>query len=468
MTDLMDLTATELLGLYADRALSPVEYMAALVAHVGRWEPHIGALYAADWDAAAREAALSEVRWSRGEPRGPLDGIPVTLKELIATAGVPTPRGTAATRLVPAREDAPPAARLREDGAIIVAKTTCPDLGMLSSGVSSFHPTTRNPWNIACNPGGSSSGAAAAAAARYGPLHIGTDIGGSVRLPAAWSGVFGFKPSHGRVPIDPYYVGRVAGPMTQSVADAALAMRTLSRPDRRDATSLPPSDLPWLDLATELRGLKLGLMLDAGCGLPLDPEIRQSVTAAARTFEAAGAMIEPVGPVLSRAMLDGLDRFWRARAWSEVSELDAANRQRLLPYILRWAEGGAEVSGVEAVRGHDRLFEMRRTCAHAFDAVDAILCPVTPVVCFPAEWASPLDDPDRPFEHIAYTVPWNMGEQPAASIPCGFASNGMPIGFQIVGPRFADLLVLRLSHAYESLRGPLGRWPEPPPLQRSP
>ena len=166
------------------------------------------------------------------------------------------PVGTAAAELTPSPVDAPPSARLKEAGAVVLGKTTMPDYGMLSSGLSSFHPLTRNPWNLALNPGGSSAGAAAAGAAGYGPLHLGTDIGGSVRLPAGWCGLVGVKPSHGRVPIDPAYLGRIAGPLTRTVADAALMMSVLSRPDWRDATSLPPQELPWMELDRDPAGLR--------------------------------------------------------------------------------------------------------------------------------------------------------------------------------------------------------------------
>lgn len=344
---------------------------------------------------------------------------------------------------------------------MIFAKTTCPDHGMLTSGLSSFHPLTRNPWDPALNPGGSSSGAAAAAAAGYGPLHIGTDIGGSIRLPAALTGTVGFKPSHGRVPVDPYYLGRCAGPMTRTVADAALAMTALSRPDARDDTALPPADIAWEALRGEVRGLRIGLMREAGCGLPVDREIAEAVAAAARVFAEAGAEVEDVPPVLTRAMLDGLDDFWRARAWAEIGDMAAPERDRILPYIRVWAEGGARVSGVAAVRGYDGTGAMRRACGRLFERVDAVLSPTIPVVSYPAEWASPIDDPDRPFEHIAFTVPWNMSEQPAVSLPCGASAAGLPLGLQIVGPRFADLAVLRLAAFYEAARGAMPGWPEP-------
>ncbi len=395
-------------------------------------------------------------------PLGPLDGVPVTLKELIATKGQPVPLGTRATELVPVAADAPVAARLREDGAVIFAKTTCPDYGMLSSGLSSFHKLSRNPWNPSQNPGGSSAGASAAAAAGCGPLHIGTDIGGSVRLPAGWTGVFGFKPSLGRIPIDPYYVGRCAGPMTRRVEDAAFAMATLSRPDSRDATSLPPNDFDWMALDVDVRGMRIGLMLDAGCGLAVDAEVLDAVSAAASRFEAAGATIVPVAPVMTRQMLDGLDLFWRAKFWGDMAALSQERRDTILPYVRCWAEGGAAISGVDAVRGFNRTIDMRRACAETFSKLDALLSPVNPVVSYPAEWASPTNDPARPFDHICFTVPWNMSEQPAASINCGFSRSGMPIGLQIVAPRFDDIRVLKLSKAFETWTGGVKRWPERP------
>jgi aspartyl-tRNA(Asn)/glutamyl-tRNA(Gln) amidotransferase subunit A len=460
MTDMADLTAVELVSLFASRKLSPVEYFGWLEDHIARWEPSLQALYRYRPDAAREEAKASTDRWMQAAPRGPLDGIPVTVKEIIATQGDPTPLGSAATSLVPAIEDAPAAARLREDGAIIFAKTTCPDYGMLSSGVSSFHPLTRNPWDLTKNPGGSSSGAGAAAAAGYGPLHVGTDIGGSIRLPAGWCGLFGLKPSHGRIPVDPFYLGRVAGPMTRTVDDGVLMMATLSRPDWRDATSLPPVDFDWSNLDIDVKGLRIGLMMEAGCGLPVQPEVREAVLAAARTFERAGAEITEVPPIMTRAMLDGLDNFWRARLWADIAAFDPATRGKILPYILQWAEKGAAVSGIDAVRGFNQTNEMRKAAARLFTHVDVVLSPTCPVVTYAAEWASPINDPERPFEHIAFTVPWNMSEHPAASINCGFAS-GLPIGLQIVGPRFADMTVLRLSKLYETWRGPITNWPAP-------
>src|SRR6266436_61246 len=292
VTSLHDLSAADLIAGYRAKQFSPSEVLEEVLEHVAAWEPHIKALYLFDPEGARATAKASTDRWHKGEPMGTLDGVPATIKDNIATKDQPVPLGAASVKLVPAPKDAPPAARLREAGAVIFSKTTMPDYGMLSSGLSSFHPLTRNPWDLSKNPGGSSAGAGAAGAAGYGPLHLGTDIGGSVRLPACWCGLVGLKPSLGRIPIDPPYVGRVAGPMTRTVDDAALMMSVLSKPDRRDGMSLPYQIIDWENLEREPRGLRIGLLMEAGFGLAVDAEIRAAVVAAAKRFAAAGAIVE--------------------------------------------------------------------------------------------------------------------------------------------------------------------------------
>ena len=462
VTPLHDLSAVDLLAGYRSKQFSPSEVLDDVLAQIEKWEPHIKALYAFDPDGARAAAEASTERWQSGTPSAALDGVPVTIKENIATKGVPVPLGAASNKLVPATVDAPPAARLREAGAVIYSKTTMPDYGMLSSGLSSFHPLTRNPWDLSKNPGGSSAGAGAAAAAGYGPLHLGTDIGGSVRLPACWCGLVALKPSLGRVPIDPPYVGRVAGPITRNVDDAALMMAVLSKPDRRDGMSLPAHDINWKALEKSPRKLRLGLMLDLGVGQKLEKEVRDVVITAAKAFESAGAVVTEVDSVLTRDMLDGLDNFWRARMWDELSKLEPAEQKKTLPYIYKWAERGAKLAGVDVVRGFNATMAIRAAAAKLFSDIDYVISPVSPVVNFPAEYASPLNDPDKPFEHICYTVPWNMSENPALSINGGFDQHGFPIGVQIVGRRFDDLGVLGMGKAFEGLRGEQKPWPEPP------
>ena len=462
VASLHDLSATDLIAGFRARQFSPSEVLEDVLTHVAVWEPHIKALYAFDPDGARAVAKASTERWQQGEPMGALDGVPVTIKDNIATRGVPSPLGAASMPLVPAERDAPPAARLREAGAIIFSKTTMPDYGMLSSGLSSFHPLTRNPWDLSKNPGGSSSGAGAAAAAGYGPLHLGTDIGGSVRLPACWCGLVALKPSLGRIPVDPPYVGRVAGPMARIVDDAALMMSVLSRPDRRDGMSLPPNDINWKAIEKSPRKLRIGLMLDAGAGQPLEKDVRAVAVKAAKAFEAAGAVVTEVDGVMTREILDGLDNFWRARMWDDLSKLTPAERAKALPYIRQWAETGAKLSGVDVIRGFNATMSIRAAAAKLFCEIDYVISPVSPVVNFAAELAAPLNDPTKPFEHIAYTVPWNMSENPAVSINGGFDRHGFPIGVQIVGRRFDDIGVLGMAKTFEGLRGPQKPWPSPP------
>ena len=462
---LHELSAAELIAAYRRRELSPVEVTRSVLARIERWEPHLHALYLLRPEAALEQARASEARWQRGEPQGPLDGVPVTIKDNIATQGDPTPLGTAATELRPAPADAPPAARIRESGAVIVAKTTMPDYGMLSSGLSSFHQLARNPWDLRKTPGGSSAGAGAAAAAGYGPLHIGTDIGGSLRLPAGWCGIFTLKPSLGRIPIDPPYMGRAAGPMTRTVADSALFMQVLSRPDERDSMNLPYQEIAWHEFdqgAGKLKGLRIGLMLEAGCGLAVETEVKTAVEHAARLFERAGAVVASMQPFMTPAMLDGMDHFWRMRSYIDMNAIAPARKAKVLPYIQQWADSAAGMSGEEVFRAFSQFHATRLAAVNACRAFDYVISPTSPVPAFPAEFASPTNDPLRPLEHIGFTVPFNMSEQPAASINCGYTASGLPIGLQIAGRRFDDLGVLQVSRAFELIRDAQRSWPEPP------
>lgn len=455
------LGAAELLAAYRSRALSPVDVLRAVLAHAEQREGQLHALCAVSADAALAAAHASEARWAAGTALA-LDGVPVTLKENIAVPGAAYRLGTAATADdATANFEAPPAARLREAGAIAWARTTMPDYGMLSSGLSSLYAEpARNPWDTALTPGGSSAGAAAAAAAGYGPLHLGTDIGGSIRLPAGWCGLVGLKPSHGRVPIKPAYAGRVAGPLTRTVQDAALMLAALARPDARDATQLPPGPVALRPI--ELRGLRIGLWLDAGWGDAVQPDVAAAVSAAARAFEQAGAIVEPVAPFTTREMADGIDRFWRMRSWLDISALALERRARVLPYILDWVAPAAGYDGGTVFRGYSQMQALREAANAACEPFDFVLSPVSPMPAYPAHQASPLHDPARPFEHIAFTLPFNMSEQPALSINAGYTAAGLqplPIGLQIIGRRFDDAGVLALGAAWEQLRPEPRPWP---------
>ncbi|HNW00663.1 MAG TPA: amidase [Burkholderiaceae bacterium] len=464
-SQLYELSASELIDAYSRGTISPVEVVRSVLDHIDRWEPHLQATYLLRPDLALDQAHASQARWHRREPCGPLDGVPTTIKENIATVGDPLPAGTAAVDLVPAAVDAPPAARLWEAGAIMVSKTTMPDYGMLSSGLSTFHSLARNPWDLSKTPGGSSAGAGAAAAAGYGPLHIGTDIGGSLRLPAGWCGIFSLKPSLGRVPIDPPYTGRAAGPMTRRVADSALMMQVLSKPDARDSMSLPFQPITWDQFdqgAGFLKGLKIGLLMEAGCGLPVEPEVQNAVLRAAQLFEQAGATVESMKPFMTQTMLEGLDHFWRMRSHLDLAALPPDRKARVLPYILQWADSAAEFTGEQVYFAASQSHATRLASVNACRSFDYIISPTAPMPAFAAELPSPTNDPLHGLEHIGFTVPYNMSEQPAASINCGYTLDGLPIGLQIAGQRFDDLGVLQVARAFELIRDPQRPWPQPP------
>jgi Asp-tRNA(Asn)/Glu-tRNA(Gln) amidotransferase A subunit family amidase len=461
MTSLHDLSAHELSQAYRTRRLSPVEATRAALARMDMWENKINAMYVIDASGALAQAAASEARWRDGAPLSALDGVPVTIKDNIAVKGIPTPVGTAAGDMTPSAIDAPPPARLREAGCLLLGKTTMPDYGMLVSGASSLHGITRNPWNLARNTGGSSSGAGAAIVAGYGPLALGTDIAGSVRLPAAYVGIFAFKPSLGRIPIYPPYLGRVVGPMTRTVMDAALAMTALTKPDPRDYMALPYQQIDWPGLLDgDVKGKKLGLLLDIGVGIKPQPAVQQAVAAAAKAFEQAGAVVEPVSPFLTRAMLDGLDCFFKSRLLAEYQLLPPDRQAKVLPFVAAWCRSAEGSSAVDALRGLGQVMTIREKTVAAIQGYDFLISPTSPITAYAADEAAPGDDPEQPFEHIAFTAPFNFSEQPAASICAGYDSEGLPIGLQIVGHRFDDLGVLRMARAYEDLRPPLRPWPQ--------
>ena len=249
--------------------------------------------------------------------------------------------------------------------------------------------------------------------------------------------------------------------MTRTVADSCLLMAELSKPDARDHMNLPPATIDWNAGPLEPKGLKIGLHLDAGSGLPVDPEVKDAIEAAARLFALAGAVIEPVQPFLSPDMLHLQDLFWRVRSWVDFSALSHARQARVLPFIADWCRGGADVSGSMVIKGVNNYMAIRSATTRATQPFDFVISPVSPVPTYNAEWETPTNDVNRPLEHISFTMPYNMSEQPAASINCGYTREGKPIGLQIAGHRFDDLGVMRLSRWFESARSEQKKWPEP-------
>ncbi|RBP63689.1 aspartyl-tRNA(Asn)/glutamyl-tRNA(Gln) amidotransferase subunit A [Brevibacterium sanguinis] len=458
---LADLTAAGLNAGFAGGDFDPLDVVAAVVARMDECEPVINALCHRDDERSRAAAEASAARWRAGRSRGPLDGVPVTIKENIARAGVPMPAGHDWIEVPIAAHDAPITQRLEEAGAVIVGSTTMPDWGMLSSGVSSLHGITRSPLDPSLTTGGSSSGAGAAAAAGYGPIHIGSDIGGSIRLPCTWLGLAGLKPSFGRVPLDAPYMGRCAGPMARSMADVRVAMDVISAPDERDFTRLPRIARDEADAGTrpersvpfDPRGLRIGLHLDAGCGRPVHPETTAAVVAAADRFAAAGAVVEPLEPFIDESLLTDMDLFWRVRSWADLRALPVDEQTLILPYIRQWAQGGADITGVRLMDCYHSIQEIRRRTVAATVRFDLVLSPVAPDAAFPAEQPMPYPELDRPMGHIGFTMPYNMSEQPAAAVPAGHTRDGRTIGVQIAGRRFADELVMAAGTWFEDSSG---------------
>ncbi|SMY12477.1 amidase [Brevibacterium jeotgali] len=438
--------------------LTPVEVLDAVRARVEACEPTLNALWWSDLDRQGRAQAAARAsaeRWQAGEALGPLDGVPVTVKENIAVEGVPMPGGHAAGDPPTATADAPITARLREGGAVLVGATVMPDWGMLSSGVSSRHGITRSPLDPSLTTGGSSSGAGAAAAAGYGPVHIGSDIGGSIRLPGTWLGLATLKPSFGRVPLDAPYLGRCAGPLARRTEDVLAAMQVIGRSDPRDFSALPAYTgdytRPLSDGGADVRGLRIGVHTDAGCGEGTDPHVASVVRATADALSDAGAEVVEIAPFMDEGLLADVDRFWRVRSWADFSALDLEDQRRILPHVARWCMAGADVPAVELMRCYHSIQRMRATTVAATVDYDFVLSPVAPMAAFPAEQPMPYTDPSLPMQHIGFTVPYNMSEQPASSVHAGFTPDGRTVAVQVAGRRFDDAGVLALSERIEEI-----------------
>ena len=460
MTNIHSLSAIELSDAYASGSLSPVEATRAILDHIDACEPNLNAMYLLHRESALQQAQAAEARWRKHLPLSSLDGIPITIKENIVTNGDPAPIGTAASDLTPKDFDAPPAARVREVGCVLLGKTTMPDFGMLSAGISSLHGVTRNPWQLDRNTSGSSSGAGAAAAAGYGPLHLGTDIGGSVRLPATHCGVFGLKPSLGRVPIYPPFMARVTGPMTRSVREAALLMNVLTMPDARDFMSLPHQQIDFTYLAMEPRGLRIGLLRDMKVGLPVHAEVADAVDLAAHALEKIGAIVTEIDTFFTPEMMDGAERFFEARSYSDFSVMSPELQAKVLPFVAQWCTHRAKnFSGRDVMTALNQIFACRDAAVRATEPFDFLLSPTSPILPYEAEYACPGNDPQQALPHIAFTVPWNLSEQPAASVNWSASKSGLPLGIQIIGKRFDDVGVLRLAHLIEQIRPVQRAWP---------
>jgi Asp-tRNA(Asn)/Glu-tRNA(Gln) amidotransferase A subunit family amidase len=461
---LIGMGLAELAEAYASRNLSPVEVAKDVITHSEAVNASINALFCFRPEQAIASARQSETRWKAKAALGPLDGIPMTVKDSVAIVGWPYFHGIGANRsLPPSNYDSPPAIALREAGAVIFAKTTMPDCGLMASGISSLHGITRNPWGLAWNTGGSSAGAGASLAAGAGFVSVGTDIAGSVRLPAAHCGLASLKPTHGRVPHLPADTMRMAGPMGRNVDDIARLLTVLARQDERDTWSFPADGVQYHErLNREIKGLKIGVLTDMGFGPKPDIDVRRSVETAGQLLAGAGAIVEPFISPLDYDAYAPIDLFLQVRGYLEYTSLPPhTDSERDINYYVRhWCLGGAKHSGVDVYRALGQIGKTKAALLAAFEDFDYVIAPTLPVVNFPAE--EPGVSRERPLEHTLFTAMFNQTCQPASTVCMALDSRHLPIGVQVVGHRFDDLGVLQVTKVLEELRPVTMDWPFKP------
>ena len=461
-------SAVQLAEAYRARSLSPLEATTAILAQIEACAP-LNAFCFVDHKGALSAARAATARYAAQAPLSPLDGVPVGIKDLILTQGMPTRRGSLTTSATgPWEHDAPVAARLRAAGAVLLGKTTTPELGWKGVTDSPLTGITRNPWNPAKTPGGSSGGAAAQVAAGMGPIGIGTDGGGSIRIPASFTGVFGLKPSFGRVPAWPAsQVGTLAhtGPLTRTVADAALAMSVITGWDARDWSSLPHQDIDWMSVAHaplggNLKGKRIAYSRDLGLG-GVDPEVAEAVDRAVRAAADLGAHVEEIDPGVGRqgAVISVLWQVGCAKGQMSMSEAD---RALLDPGLREAARLGAACSLEDYLKALDARAALGIRMREFHENWDFLMLPTMPGVAFDVGMNAPrLADGSIRHDWSPFCYQFNLTQQPAASLPCGFTQAGLPIGLQVVGRMHDDLSVLAVCHALEPIVSPMTFPPMP-------
>ena len=448
-------SATELLRRYRAKQLSPLEVTQAALARIGELNPRLNAYCLVDAEGALSAARASEARWMKGEPLGALDGVPASIKDLILTRGWPTLRGSRTVdRAGPGLEDGPATARLREHGAVLLGKTCTPEFGWKGVTDSALSGVTRNPWNLERTPGGSSGGAAAQVAAGLGQLAVGTDGGGSIRIPCAFAGLSGIKAAFGRVPawpLSPFGTVAHVGPMARSVADCALMLNVLSQPDARDWTALPYAGIDWTQgLGAGVQGLRIAYSPRLGYVKHVDAEVAARVADAGKVFAGMGAQVSEVDP----GFADCREIFWvhwTAGAYNLLRNMPREKFALLDPGLQQACASGSQhtlAQYLDAVNARGALGEHMKRFHQKYDLL------LTPATAIPA-FAAGMVAPERPAGEADWTwwtpfsFPFNLTQQPAMSVPCGFSGDGLPIGLQLVGPMQREDLVLRAAHAYQ-------------------
>ncbi|MEE8202306.1 MAG: amidase [Alphaproteobacteria bacterium] len=461
--DLAFTPATELIAAYRAKTLSPVEATQAALARIDAHNERLNAFCLVDHEGALAAARESEARWAKGAPLGLVDGVPASVKDLVLTRGWPTLRGSKTVAAdQPWDEDAPAVARLREHGAVLLGKTTTCEYGWQGVTDNPLTGITRNPWNPERTPGGSSGGAAAAVAAGMGPLAIGTDGGGSIRIPCGFTGLVGIKATYGRVPVYPASTfGTLShlGPMTRTVADAALMLSVMAGADARDWLALPAPAGDWLGgLEDGVEGLRVAFSADLGY-VRVDPEIATLVAAAAETFDALGATVEAVDPGFANPQ-ECFRVLWYAGAANLLRTFGADERERIDPGLVAIAGEGARLSALDLLAAENARAALGIRMSAFLGDYDVLLTPTLPLAAFAAgEEVPPGSGLERWFEWTPFSYPFNLTGQPAATVPCGFTSDGLPAGLHIVGPRHGEARVLRAAHAFQVARPTADRRP---------
>ncbi len=450
MSKIADLSASDLLSLYRDRQLSPTEATKAALERINTYNSLVNAFAIIDEETALAEAQASELRWLNGNPHGLVDGIPFTVKDLLLTRGLPTLRGSKAIAPNQAwEEDAPAVARLREQGAVLLGKTTTSEFGWKAVTDSLLTGITRNPWNTNLTPGGSSGGAAVAAALGMGTLHLSTDGGGSSRTPAALTGVFGFKPTFGRVAGYPSaHTGTLfhVGVLVRTITDAAVMMNVIARPDIRDWYALPDDKQDYIfELSKGVAELQIAYSPNFGYA-EVDSEVAALVKAAVDVFAKLGAVVEEVEPgfINPRSTFQTL---WQAGAAKLLRGFNPEQQALIEEGLRDIAKEGDRITLSEYLSAQDAREALGRHMQRFHENYDLLITPTLPVVAFPVGQNRPIENQDW----TPFTYPFNLTQQPAASVPCGFTKNGLPVGMQIVAAKYRDLLVLQAAKAYESV-----------------
>jgi len=451
--DILSLSATQLIEQYRVKRLSPVDALNAALQQADKHNPIHNAFVLLDRESALRAARQSEGRWQRGTPLGRVDGIPTTVKDLILAKGWPTLRGS--RTIDPNQkweEDGATVARLREQGAVFLGKTTTPEFGWKGVTDSPLTGVTRNPWNTEMTPGGSSGGAAVAAALGMGWMHVATDGGGSIRIPAAFCGLFGFKPTWGIVPVHPHSPAWTLwhqGPISRNVTDAALMLSVITRPDSRDWYAVPSPGIDYTQNLDEgIRGRRIAYSRTLGYAV-VDPEVARLVDEAVRRFESLGAQVEEIDFALEDP-ISIMQPLWAVALALAVAPMTAEQRAIMDPPLLDLAEPGFHLSALE----YRQLEKARETFARRVIGLhpqyDLVITPQLATTAFAVNHeVPPGTHMQRWWQWSPFTYPFNLTQQPAATVPCGFASNGLPVAMQIVGAKFADHLVLKAARAYE-------------------